>query len=411
MAHSASENKAHRSLFVPILIYLLAGFFLSYEMALQVFPGIIASQITAGTSISLSLMGWIAGIYFISYTSMQIPAGIAFDFLSVKRILVAACLLCALGVYLFSFFNFFYLMMLGRFLIGFGSSFAFTSVLVVASQYFDKSYYPLLVGGAQFLGGLGAWGGEAPLAYMVSTLGVDKAQQVLCLVGLAMAVLSWLIIPKENKVIDHERVMAFKSDLKKTISNPQTIANASYAFFKWAPVIIIGGTWGVPFLETALKIPVTTAAHFVGWVWIATAASSPFWGWLSTKMLSCRKPMVIGSLIGIVVSVFFILFPHANTGVCLFLLGAASASHLLTFVLVKHNNPEEVVGTALGLNNMAVVAGGIFFNPLVGYMLDLFTQKTVPSLVEYQYALMLCPVCYIIALFICLRYIRDASPC
>jgi predicted MFS family arabinose efflux permease len=51
---------------------------------------------------------------------MQIPAGIAFDFLSVKRILTVACLLCALGVYLFSFFNYFYLMMLGRFLIGFG---------------------------------------------------------------------------------------------------------------------------------------------------------------------------------------------------------------------------------------------------------------------------------------------------
>jgi hypothetical protein len=282
---------------------------------------------------------------------------------------------------------------------------------VVASQYFDKAYYPLLVGGAQLLGGLGAWGGEAPLAYLVSSVGVVQAQQVLCVVGLVMAVLSWLIIPSEDKAIDRERMLAFQSDLRKTVSNPQTIANASYAFFKWAPVIIIGGTWGVPFLETALNIHVTSAAHFVGWVWIATAVSSPFWGWLSTKMDSCRKPMVLGSVLGIVASILFVYCPHINTSICLFLLGAASASHLLTFVLVKHNNPEEVVGTALGLNNMAVVAGGIFFNPLVGYMLDFFTQATVPSLVEYQYALMLCPLCYVIALFICVRYIRDASPC
>ena len=410
MAHSASENNI--SIVLSWAIYLLAGIFLSYEMALQVFPGIIATEMTSSANVSLSLMGWIAGIYFISYTSMQVPAGIAFDFVSVRKVLVLACLICALGVFLFSFFNYFICMLVGRFLIGFGSSFAFTCVLVSASQYFDPKLYPVLVGGAQFLGGLGAWGGEAPLAYMVSSLGIVQSQRVLWIIGLILAVLAFIIIPDEKKEIDKARLDKFKIDIKATLRNKQTIANATYAFFKWAPVIMLGGTWGVPFLEEALQISALHAAECVGCIWIATALSSPVWGWLATKIKSCRTPMVFGSILGFVSSLFFVMYPHKYTAIILFLIGAASASHMLTFVLVKHNNPKDIVGSALGVNNMAVVAGGILFNPIVGMLLDyLMGEKAKPSISDYQNALFLAPVCYLIALWICTRYIRDADPC
>ena len=410
MAHSASENNI--SLVLSWSIYLLAGIFLSYEMALQVFPGIIATEMTTNANISLSLMGWIAGVYFISYTTMQIPGGIAFDFISVRKVLVAACLICSLGVYLFSFFDYFLCMLIGRLLIGFGSSFAFTCVLVSASQYFDPRFYPMLVGGAQFLGGLGAWGGEAPLAYMVSSLGIDQSQTVLWVVGLVLAILAWIVIPDEKKDIDNERLAQFKLDLKATLKNKQTIANASYAFFKWAPVIMIGGTWGVPFLEESLSISALHAAEAIGCVWIATAVTSPVWGWLATRIKSCRTPMILGSILGFFASLFFVMYPHSNSALILFLIGGASASHMLTFVLVKHNNPKEIVGTALGVNNMAVVAGGILFNPLVGMLLDfLMGDKVKPNMADYQYALFLAPLCYLIALVICTRYIRDAEPC
>lgn len=381
-------------------------------MALQVFPGIIATQITTSANISMSMMGWIAGVYFISYTTMQIPAGIAFDFTSVRKVLVLASLLCAIGVYLFSFFNYFVLLLLGRFLIGFGSAFAFTSVLIAANQYFDSKYYPMLVGIGQLLGALGAWCGEAPLAYMVDALGINQSQNVLCFAGLIIALLAFIIIPEEKKSIDHQRYLKFKVDLMCTLKNKQTLANAAYAFFKWAPVIMLGGMWGVPFLEKAQHVSVTEAAEYVGFVWIAAALSSPFWGWLASQIKSCRMPMILGSIIGFFASLFFINYPHLMTGGMLFLIGAASASHLLTFVLVRHNNSEDIVGTALGLNNMAVVAGGILFNPLVGMILDnLVDGRAQPLTEHYQAALYLVPACYLIALLICTRYIKDAEPC
>lgn len=409
MAHSASESNT--SILLSWSIYLLAGIFLSYEMALQVFPGIIATEMTSNANISLSLIGWIAGVYFISYTSMQIPAGIAFDFTSVRKVLVLACIICALGVWLFSFFDYFSFMLIGRFLIGFGSSFAFTCVLVSASKYFDPKLYPMLVGGAQFLGGLGAWGGEAPLAYMVSSLGIVQSQRVLWVTGFILAFLAFIIIPDEKKEIDKARLIKFRKDIKITLRETQTIANASYAFFKWAPVIMIGGTWGVPFLEESLKISAVYAAESVGCVWIATALASPMWGWLATKINSCRIPMILGSVIGFFASMWFILYPHHYTAITLSLIGAASASHMLTFVLVKHNNSEDIVGTALGFNNMAVVAGGILFNPLVGTLLEYFMdEKVKPDIFDYQNALFMAPICYLIALFVCSRYIRDIDP-
>ena len=74
----------------------------------------------------------------------------------------------------------------------------------------------MLVGGAQFLGGLGAWGGEAPLVYMVSSLGIDSYKRS-CGLLLVLAILAWIVIPDEKKDIDNERLAQFKLDLKATL--------------------------------------------------------------------------------------------------------------------------------------------------------------------------------------------------
>ena len=122
------------------LIYCIAGLFLGYEMALQVLPGVISSYLTSSTNITMTIMGWIAGVYFISYTFMQIPGGIAYDFFNSRIVITLASLLCSLGVFLFSQTWSLFFLMMGRFITGFASAFAFTGVLVVSDQFFDKKW-------------------------------------------------------------------------------------------------------------------------------------------------------------------------------------------------------------------------------------------------------------------------------
>ncbi|MAH61644.1 MAG: hypothetical protein CMF42_05105 [Legionellales bacterium] len=394
------------------LIYCIAGLFLGYEMALQVLPGVISSYLTSSTNITMTIMGWIAGVYFISYTFMQIPGGIAYDFFNSRTVITLASLLCSLGVFLFSQTWSLFFLMMGRFITGFASAFAFTGVLVVSDQFFDKKWYPYLVSGAQFLGAFGAWAGEAPLSMMVQQLGLYPTEKILMLIGAALGLLAWLIIPTMNDS-QEKQLDQFKKQIKETLHSKQTAYNALYAFFCWAPVIILGGAWGVPFLEKSMNLSTTSAATLVGYIWLAASIYSPILGVIANRVRSCTVPMTIMALVGCMASISFITYPEFLTAPMLVLIGASSAAQLLTFVLVKINNDSSVVGTALGLNNMAVVAGGIVFHPVIGYLMDLqthFGQKAT-TMIHYQQAFIILPLCFIIAAVMTMFLVKDHDPC
>ncbi len=77
------------------------------------------------------------------------------------------------------------------------------------------------------------------------------------------------------------------------------------------------------------------------------------------------------------------------------------------------NNRSDVVGTGIGFNNMAVVAGGMFFPPLLGFLLQFnwdgqtINGAPVYSAEDYRFAMFVLPVCYLIGFLVCLRGLRE----
>ncbi len=81
----------------PTFYYLLAAFFLLFEMGVQSSPNVIATQLMSELKVGSAALGTAVGFYFFSYTFMQIPVGLMFDRLSAKLILIIATLTCAIG--------------------------------------------------------------------------------------------------------------------------------------------------------------------------------------------------------------------------------------------------------------------------------------------------------------------------
>ena len=87
-----------------------------------------------------------------------------------------------------------------------------------------------------------------------------------------------------------------------------------------------------------------------------------------------------------------------------FLLGVASAGHILTFSVIRNITASHITATAIGFINMAVVAGGILMQPTSSILLDLVHQHTTPySTTDFQYALILIPLCYGVAYLATIR--------
>lgn len=403
----------------PHLIYALAASFLCFEMALQVSPGVMTSQLMRDLHIDAAGIGLMSGFYFYSYTLLQIPVGLLFDRLSAKLLISIAVVLCSLGAIFFGMTHSIGLASLGRFLMGIGSSFAFIGVLVIAAHWYDAKYFALLVGVAQLLAALGAMGGVAPLASAVDAFGWRSTITVLALFGLVLALLIALVLqdhPKGySKKLESHHQLGIKNSLLAVLGNKQTWWVGLFAFSNWAPITIFASLWGVPYLTTLYKISNPMAASAIAMIWIGIAAASPILGWLSDRIGRRVIFLIITSALGMICSfiVIWVAMPYWLIFPLLFGFGMAAGGQILSFAVVKDFSRHDVTATAIGFNNMAVVAGGALFQPLVGWLLSKMWDGTydaatpVYSVQNYQYALLIVPGCFLVGILVSAFLIRE----
>lgn len=360
-----------------------------------------------------------AAFYFYSYTIMQTSAGLLYDRYGPRLLITISLCVCVLGAFFFGFTTTVVLASLGRFFMGIGSAFAFIGVLVVAVRWFPPYYFAFFVGIAQLIAALGAMGGELPLAHAVNEFGWRDVMLWLAGIGLCLALFCFLIIrdrPTKKAEFEHYHI-GFWKDLKEIVSTRQTWWVGLYAFCSWAPVAVFAALWGVPYIMGRFGMTNTHAALLIAMIWLGIGLTSPFLGWFSDKLGRRRLLLRFCALIGLVCSILILYVPGIPTGVMyclLFGFGIAGAGQILSFALVKDITRPTVTGSAIGLNNMFVVAGGALFQPLVGWMLTLGWDGTtsslgipVYSLEDYNVALVIVPICFLVGLITSSFFIKE----
>ena len=86
---------------------------------------------------------------------------------------------------------------------------------------------------------------------------------------------------------------------------------------------------------------------------------------------------------------------------------------MLSFAVVKDNAQHNQRATAIAVNNMAVVAAGALLQPLVGFLLAHHASWRSAEYIrlyvstDYQYALLILPLIYLIALILSVFFIRE----
>lgn len=403
-----------------LLIYCLAAIFLIYEMAIQVSPSVMTRQLMKDFSIDAAALGWMSSVYFYSYTLMQIPAGLLFDRFGPRTLLTAASFLCAFGILFFSLTESIYPAAAGRFLMGIGSSFAFIGVLVVASRWFEKKFFPIFVGITQFLASIGAIAGEVPLAKAVQAFGWRDLMWTLMIVGFVLGGIYLLFFrdhPRHEFQDGNSHENSILSHLCKVMKKGQSWFCAIYAFTGWGPMIMFAALWGVPYLSTRFNLSAYHAAFGTMMMWLGSGISSPFIGYLSSK-IKRRKPILwFGSLLGLLCFSLILYFPNLSfveISILLFFAGIGTSAHILTFALVRDNNPPSIVGTSIGFNNMAVVIGGAILQPIGGFILNHYWNGVdhvhgVPKYTMYAYeiSLSIIPILYLIGFLVSFLFIKE----
>lgn len=393
-----------------IFIFILMAMFLCFEMALQVSPGVMTRQLTAALSLSPFALGLMSGLYYLTYTLMQIPSGLMFDRKSFRNVAVIAISVCAIGAGIFGLANSMLTGALARMFMGFGSAFAFLSVLTVADRYFPAKYFAFLTGIAQLLAALGGMAGEFPVAFSVHQFGWRETLYGLCAIGLVLAVLVRFLVPTPapEKLCNGVCEPMWQT-VKVIIKNKQTWFVGAYAFLNWSAMTAFAALWGVPFLEAAYHLPTETAAGLVALMWLGVGLASPFIGGLS-DWLGRRNPLLIMTgLVGMlsIGLVLYVNLPVWVIGVLLFLTGLGCSGQILTFAVIKDDANSNRVSTSIGFINMAEVASGLLVQPMVGKLIEWHAADSSYSLADYHFALGLLPVAFALSAVLGWVFIRE----
>lgn len=404
-------------------VFLLSASFYLYEFVLQVAPSVMAESMMKTFQVNAAGFGIISAFYFYAYAPMQLPAGLLFDRYGPRRLMTCALILCATGSFFFASTDSLFTAALGRFLIGFASAFSFIGVLVLVSRWFPPQHFAFLAGIAQLMSSVGAMFGEAPLAALVEKVGWRYASFILAFIGLCLAVLIWVVIrdypnPKAQKA-PRRQFIAEWHRLLRVWRQPCTWTIGAYAFAIWTPIAVFAALWGVRYLQQKYQIGVVAASSLCSMIWLGIGIGSPLLGWVSDRFSSRRLALAISSILGLIATLLLLYWPVLPLNwmyLVLLIFGLGAGGQTVSFAVVKDNNPPELVGTASGFNNLAVLVGGAIFQPVVGLILQysqgwsIVNDLPVYTIQDYNKALFIMPLCYFASLIIVWFLLKESHP-
>lgn len=393
-----------------LLMYLMGALFLFFEMTIQVSPSVMAFQLMQDLHMTAFGLGIMSGCYFYTYTAMQIPAGILFDHFNARLVIVTSVLICTIGIAALGFSSNIYFACIARMFMGFGSAFAFVSVLVLTSDLFQAKYFATITGVTQTLAALGAMSGQLPISLMVQNMGWRYSVFIFTVIGLLIALIIYFFLKYERspRCITLNKSENFAQSLKIIAMNKQTWFIALYACLLWAPMSAFTSLWGVPFLIIVDKLSHSSAAFLCSLMWLGLAVASPLLGFISTYYKKRKIALALSALLGVISFglILWVKFPVVTLSIFLFIAGAACAGQALSFTLVKENNSRLVAATALAINNMAVVISGALFQPFIGWLLK---AKDLTHVFQFRSALSVIFMAYVLGFIIAMFFINESK--
>lgn len=356
---------------------LLSAFFF-YQFVARVCPSVMADDIQRFFQVDATQFGMLMGIYYAAYASMQVPNGVLLDLYGPRYVASLCCGLCALGCFIFSMADSWFLIQVARAMIGAGSAGAFISISKLIRLWFDPKKYAKIVGITVTIGLMGGMFGGKPVGFLKESIGWQNAFFVIALIGSAIALLILLFVRNpENFKAEHQEPKIFRRALEKLISGKIYLI-AIFGSIMSGPLYGFADSWGVSYFKQALGWSQGAAEYTSTIIYGGMALGGPLIAVLAEqKGQTNRRTIVLSGLImALVMMIVFATEPSfAMAAVLLGILGFFCAYQVLIFDLVTERTPKSLGGTMIGFVNMINMVSGFVFPALIGWLLDRFWEE------------------------------------
>lgn len=425
--HAESERKASSpSQAKTWFVWSFAALFYLYQIILRNFPGVMAEDLMRDFSVEACALGILTAFYLVSYSTLQIPAGLSMDKFGPTRLLRGAILLCLLGTIVFALSESFCLACVGRLFIGMGATCAFLGSIKLGTLWFPPEKLALVVGVVMLTGTIGATLGQAPLALFIDMLGWrETLLYVVVPPGVVLAGGIWVFVRDTPHRGARESISPSALSLKTLFIHLKDIVVdyriwvlGLYGALMYIPMLVFVDLWGISFLTKLYGVDRATAGSITTMFYIGVGVGCPLVAVLSDYFKVRKIPMMIGALFSMVcygVIIYMPDVPLLTMYGLLFAAGISFSAQPLIFPSVCQLTPLSSNGTVTSFTNMVVMMFGLLMQPLVGRLLHLtwggVMVNGVPyyDVSAYRFALASVPVSLVLA-FLLTAFVPETFP-
>ena len=198
------------------MVWIVASIFYAYQYILRVMPNIMLDDIMHQFRYDAATFGQFSGVYYIGYSLMHLPIGLMLDRFGPRKIMTVCILLSVVGLLPLIFADHWIYPIVEGFLLGMGSSAAILGVFKIIRMTFNEERFPRMLSFSVTIGLIGAIYGGGPVSYMHDVLGYQAVVELFIGVGIALAIVTYWIVPDMNMDIKKVPVL---SDIKEVLSN------------------------------------------------------------------------------------------------------------------------------------------------------------------------------------------------
>lgn len=410
--------------YLPWIIFGVGAIFYCYEYLLRIAPSIMTSELMSTFHLNAGQYGNLIAFYYYAYTPMQLLVGLLMDRYGPRHLLMFACISCLIGAFIFSHSHVFWLAASSRFLIGFGSAFAFVGALKLATLWLPPNRFALISGLVTSLGMIGALLGDDLLSFFMEYSNWRSLMTILSFIGILIVIIIFFFVKDQFETTQHDVYTPeyhFKNVLKslgQSLKNKDIWFNGIVGLFMYLSLSAFAELWGVPFLMQAHHFTRSLATSMITMVFLGWAIGGPLAGWCSDSIGTRRWPLMLGSILSAITISAILYLPSQSTiflYVLFLLFGLFTSAQVIIFAIAREVSSKHISATAIALTNMFVMLGGVVFQPLFGIILDYFWQGTtfhdtpIYSLHGYQAALSILPAGLLLSALL-VFFMKESAP-
>ena len=363
------------------IVWGVASLFYAYQYVLRVMPNIMLDDIMEKFQIDAAIFGQFSGLYYIGYSLMHLPIGIMLDRHGPRKVMSGCILLTVIGLLPLLFAEHFIYPIVGRALIGMGSSAAILGAFKIIRMTFQERQFTRMLSFSATIGLIGAIYGGSPISYLSETFGYQFVVQLLAFAGIGLAMLTYFIVPEMDSV----PTGSVLKDIKEVLSNRRVIWCSLLAGLMVGPLEGFADVWGSAFLTGVYRLDHAQAVTLPSMIFIGMCFGSPL-----LSVIAEKTGYYIGTIMGagfLMAVGFAWLLTGALTpnsiGLLFLLVGVCCGYQIIAIYQASTYVHERVAGLTTALANMIIMSFGYAFHSLIGLVVKFFGGSEQPISLLY----------------------------